>query len=249
MRKIYVYFISLLLILDLQGLLAQDTVLFPLKVRAGIDLIGPGFYFSDRDNLNVEGFVSYDKNEKMAWVLEGGFQSYKYSQYNYDYNSRGVFARLGVDLNLLKPDKAAGTYWAGIGLRYGIGIFDSETPSLYHENYWGKTASSVPSKKMTAHFIEFAPGVRTEVFRNLSMGWTIRLKLLLSGGGGKDLKPISVPGYGSGGGMTNAGISYFITWNIPYRTKTVIIIPPVEPEEDEDIEETEESTGQQRIGF
>ena len=106
----------------------------------------------------------------------------------------------------------------------------------------------MPSKKMTAHFLEVAPGVRAEVFKNLSMGWTVRLKLLLSGGGGKDLRPISIPGYGNGGRITNAGISYFITWNIPYKTKTVIIKPELPEEEDEEFEE-EEVSGQQRIGF
>jgi hypothetical protein len=248
MRKISVFFISLFLILDLPCITAQDTILFPLKIRAGFDIIGPGIYMSEKKNLNMEGFLSFDKNEKMAYVIEGGYLSYKYSQYNYDYTSTGAFTRLGVDLNLLKPDKALGKYWAGIGLRYGLSHFSSATSSLNYENYWGELTSSIPSKNMTAHFLEVAPGVRAEVFKNLSMGWTVRLKLLLSGGGGKDLRPISIPGYGNGGRITNAGISYFITWNIPYKTKTVIIKPELPDEEDEESEE-EEVSGQQRIGF
>jgi len=248
MRKISVYFISLFLILDLPGLMAQDTILFPLKIRAGFDIIGPGMYISDNNNLNMEGFLSFDRNEKMAYVAEGGYLNYKYSQYNYDYTSTGAFARLGVDFNLLKPNKALGLYWAGIGLRYGLSHFSSETSSLNFENYWGEMTSSIPSKKMTAHFLEVAPGVRAEIFKNLSMGWTIRLKLLLSGGGGKDLRPISIPGYGNGGRITNGGISYFITWNIPYKTKTVIIKPELPDEDDEELEE-EDVSGQQRIEF
>ncbi len=236
------------MILDLPGLMAQDTILFPLKIRAGFDIIGPGIYMSDNNNLNIEGFLSFDRNEKMAYVAEGGYLNYKYSQYNYDYTSTGVFARLGVDFNLLKPNKASGLYWAGIGLRYGLSHFSSETSSLNYENYWGEITSSIPSKKMTAHFLEVAPGVRAEVFKNLSMGWTIRLKLMLSGGGGKDLRPISIPGYGNGGRITNGGISYFITWNIPWKTKTVIIKPDLPDEDDEEPEE-EDVSGQQRIGF
>lgn len=248
MRKISVYFISLLLILDLQVLMAQDTIIFPLKVRAGFDIIGPGMYMSDKNSLNLEGFLSYDRNEKMAYVVEGGYLSYKYSQYNYDYLSQGAFARLGVDINLLKPNKALGLYWAGIGLRYGLSHFSSETSSLNYENYWGEMTSSIPSKKMTAHYLEVTPGVRAEVFKNISMGWTVRLKLLLSGGGGKNLSPISIPGYGNGGRITNGGISYFITWNIPYKAKTVIIKPEL-PDEDEEELEDETVSGQQRIGF
>jgi len=175
----------------------------------------------------------------MAWVMEAGYMNFKYSQYNYDYTSKGAFTRLGADINLLKPEVSQGRYWAGIGLRYGISLFNSETSRFQHENYWGSVTSSLPSKKAMGHFIEVAPGVKTEIFRNFSMGWTIRLKLLISGGGGKDLRPIWFPGYGNGGRRTTAGISYFLTWNIPYKIKTVISKPePVEEETDESSEQT-----------
>jgi len=242
MRKISAYFISLLIFLHAGNLIAQDTVLFPLKLRAGIDIAGPGIYLSDKNNLSMEGYFSFDKSEKMAYVLEAGYLNYKYSQYNYDYTSKGVFARLGVDFNLLKPGTSPGKYWAGIGLRYGMSLFNSETLSFQHENYWGTVTSSIPSKKAMGHFIEVAPGVKTEIFRNFSMGWTIRLKLLISGGGGRDLRPIYFPGYGNGGKRTAAGISYFITWNIPYKTKTVITKPAVVEEETVDTEKKTQNT-------
>lgn len=234
MRRIYVYFTSLLIFFTAGNLIAQDTVLFPLKIRAGIDIAGPGIYLSDKNNFSMEGSFSFDKSEKMAFVLEAGYLNYKYSQYNYDYTSKGVFARLGIDFNLLKPEMSVGKYWAGIGLRYGVSLFNSETPSFQSENYWGTVTSSIPAKKAMGHFIEVSPGVKTEIFRNLSMGWTIRLKLLISGGGGRDLTPIYFPGYGNGGKRTAAGISYFITWNIPYKTKTVITKPEVVEEETEE---------------
>jgi hypothetical protein len=242
MRRISVYFFSLLLFLSAKSLIAQDTILFPLKLKAGIDIAGPGIYLSDKNNLNVEGYLSFDKNEKMSYVLETGYLNYKYSQYNYDYISKGIFVRLGVDFNLLKPEISLGKYWAGIGLRYGMSLFNSETPSFQSESYWGTVSSSIPSKKAIGHFIEFAPGVKTEVFRNFSMGWTIRLKLLISGGGGKDLRPIYFPGYGNGGNRTAAGISYFISWNIPYRTKTVITRPEAPEEETEETEQGTQNT-------
>jgi len=239
MRRIFAYFISLLLFLSGQGLRAQDTVLFPLKIRAGFDIAGPGIYLTDKNNLNLEGYFSFDRNEKISYVVEGGYLDYKYSQYNYDYLTKGVFTRAGIDLNLLKPEVSAGKYYAGIGLRYGLSIFKSETSSFHHENYWGTVTSSIPSRTSTGHYIEIAPGVRTELLKNFTMGWTIRLKLLISGGGGRDLKPIYFPGYGNGGNRTSAGISYFLLWNIPFKTKTVI----TKPESTGESEETEEETG------
>lgn len=238
MRRTYAYSISLIFAVITGIMQAQDTVVFPLKIRAGIDLAGPATYFSNRDNFSLEGYVSFDKNEKMAFVLEGGYLDYKFSQYNYDYLSRGIFLRAGTDFNLLRPEISNGSHWAGIGLRYGFSLFNAETPSFTHENYWGNVNSSIDPRTSTGHFLEVAPGIRTEVFRNFSIGWTLRLRLLVSGGGGKDLRPIYLPGFGQGGKSVNAGINYYLTWSIPFK-KIRVIIKPEEPEVPEDEEEFE----------
>ena len=236
MRRTYAYFTSLLILFNAVILNAQDTVIFPLKIRAAIDVVGPGFYFSDKNNLSLEGHISLDKSEKMAYVLEGGYLNYKYSQYNYDYLAKGIFIRAGVDFNLLKPQVSNGKYWAGIGLRYGLSTYNSETTSIQYENYWGTATSSVPRRTSIGHFLEVAPGVRTELFRNFSFGWSVRLKFLISAGGGKDLRPIYFPGYGTGSKTVNAGINYYLIWSIPFKTKRVISKPPA-PEEPEETEE------------
>jgi len=245
MRRIYAYFISLLVFLSGAELVAQDTVLFPLKIRLGFDLVGPGMYIYDNDHLSMEGYVSFDKSEKMSFVLEGGYADYRYTQYNYDYQSSGIFTRIGVDFNFLKPEISKGKYWAGLGLRYGLSIYNSMTPTYEQENYWGTFSSSIPESSGTGHFLEAAPGFRTELLRNLSLGWTLRLKFLLSGGGGKDLKPIYLPGYGNGEKITTLGINYYISWSIPYKTKRVITKPVVveEPDETEEEEVVQQGSG------
>jgi len=239
MRRTYVYFTSLLILVNSGTLNAQDTVRFPLKVRVGIDFVGPGSYLWDKkNNFNLEGYISLDRSEKMAYVIEGGHLNYKYSQYNYDYQAKGIFIRAGVDFNLLKPDVSSGKYWAGLGLRYGLSSYSSETTSFQYKNYWDSVTSSVPRRTSMGHFLEVVPGVRTELFRNLSIGWSIRLKFLISAGGGKDLRPIYFPGYGTGSKAVNVGINYYLIWSIPFKIKTVITKPPA-PEEPE---ETQVST-------
>jgi len=246
MRRTFAYFISLL-ILFFTGLLKaqQDTVLIPLKIKAGLEVSGPVIYLTDKNNLSAEGFLSLDRNEKMAYVLEAGYLNYKYSQYNYDYLNKGIFARVGVDFNLMKPEISMGKYWAGIGLRYGLSLFNSETPALQHENYWGSTTSSISPKTSLGQFLEVTPAIKTEVFKHLSIGWTIRLRLLISGGTGKDLRPIYFPGFGNGGKITNAGLSYFLVWDIPFKTIRVKVKKEV-PEETEESETS--NVGQQVIG-
>ena len=212
---------------------AQDTLSIPLKIKIGAEVSGPGLYIADRNILNIEGYISYDVNEKRAWTIGAGYLDYKYSQYNYDYLNNGFFFRAGADFNLLKPEKSMGKYWAGIGLRYGLSIFNSETPLITQANYWGTTTSSIDKRTNTGHFLEASPGVRAEVFRNISMGWTISLRMLLYTSTGKDLRPIYFPGYGTADKSFSSGLNYFIVWNIPYKKITVITKKEVPAEPDE----------------
>ncbi len=242
MRRISGYIISLLIIFSYSNaeLFAQDTILIPLKIKVGLEVSGPVIYFSDKNILSYEGYFAYDINEKLSAVLGAGYLDFKHSQYNYNYLNKGMFARLGVDLNLLKPDKSQGKYWVGLGLRYGISIFNSEFPEFNYDNYWGSVSSSVAPKKSWGHFIEISPGVRAEVFRNISMGWTASLRMLLYTGAGKDTRPIYFPGYGNAVKSFNPGLSYFIVWNIPYK-KIKVIMKQEEPDDTEDTEETQDN--------
>jgi hypothetical protein len=75
--------------------------------------------------------------------------------------------------------------------------------------------------------------VRAELFKNFSIGWTIRLNLLISGGRGRDLKPVYIPGFGNGGKNVSAGINYYLVWSIRYKTQRVITKKEVQQEEEE----------------
>ena len=238
MRRISAYFIKILVIIFSSLLIVngQDTLTIPLKIRVGIEVLGPAIYLAEKNTFSGEGNITADLNEKVSAVFGAGYLNYKYSQYNYSYLNKGIFFRAGADFNLQKPKKSMGKYWAGIGLRYGISRFNSEVRSFSQKNYWGETSSSIPSTTSWAHFIEVCPGIRTELFRNFSLGWTVSLRKLLFGGTGKDLRPIYFPGFGKGEKKISSGFSYFIVWNIPYK-KIRVIIKKEEPEEIEDTEE------------
>jgi hypothetical protein len=239
MRRISGYYISIF-ILFFTGLTAvrgqtepPDTVTIPLKISIGADIAGPILYFTDRNNLNTEGFVAADLNERFGLFLGGGYSDYKYSQYNFKYLSKGFFLKAGVDFNMLRPEKAMGKYWAGVGLRYGLSSYSSEVPYFESENYWGTVNSSIPSSNYIGHYLEIALGFKAEMFRNFSMGWLVSIRRLINSGAGKDLRPIYFPGFGSGGETISYGINYYLVWNIPFKKIRVLIKkePPEETEE------------------
>lgn len=233
--KISRYFISLYLVLHWASVIlnAQDTVYVPLKLRAGLEVSGPVMYFIDKNILTTEATFSVDLSERRSVMVGGGFVDYKYSQYNYQYEAGGVFFRAGMDFNLMGAKKAQGKYYTGIGFHYGLSSYNSKVPLLKTENYWGPAETSIPSRSGLAHFVEATPAVRAEIFRNVSIGWNINIRFMLNSGAGNDLRVLYVPGFGDAGKKVATGFSYFISWNIPYKTKRVIILPPP-PEEDED---------------
>jgi len=243
MRKIFGYFINILMLLSAGSFIVRaqteppDTVEIPLKIRIGAEVTGPVIYLTDNNNLNAEGFISADLNERWGVFLGAGYSDFRYSQYNYEYLSKGLFLKAGVDINFLRPEKAMGKYWAGIGLRYGLSSFTYEVPVFEFENYWGTITSSIPSSDYLGHYLEASPGFKAEMFRNFSMGWSVNIRRLIYTGAGKDLRPIYFPGYGSGGETISYGISYYLMWNIPYKKINVLV--KKEPEETEETGESE----------
>jgi hypothetical protein len=211
-----------------------DTVTIPLSIRAGIDIAGPIIYSIDKSDLTLQGCFLVDINEKKALFIGGGYTNYKYSQYNYSYITNGIFLRTGIDFNILKPQTAVGKYWAGVGLHYGISVFSYEIPMLSHENYWGTTATSIPSQSHWGHFLEVNPGFRAQLFGNLTLGWSVSLRKMIYSGGSKNTKPIYIPGYGLSAKSFSTGINYFLIWSFRYKTIKVLIQKeaPEAPEED-----------------
>lgn len=251
MWRTFAYSISLLLFLNcsLIQVHAQDTIPIPLKIKVGMEVSGLAIYYSDKNILNAEGYISVDLDEKRSVMLAAGYLNYKYSQYNYSYLNKGSFVRVGIDFNLLKPDKSLGKYWAGIGLRYGISRFNSEVPSFQKTDYWGTTSSSISQKINWGHFVEVSPGVRAEIFRNFSMGWSVSLRMLLYTGTGKDLRPIYFPGFGNGTKTISTGLNYYIVWNIPYKKIKAILKKEVKEDTEDNGDTSNTGNKQQGTGI
>jgi hypothetical protein len=217
MRKISAYIISIALITSGSLASAQDTIPFVYKIKIGADVFGPAYYIYDQNNLTAEGFISVDIDTNKAVVFEAGYHNFNYSQYNYDYHTSGVFFRAGVDFDFFHPEVSKGQYWAGVGLRYGLSVFSYDVKRLEYENYWGTASSSLPPTTYAAHFVEVSPGIRTELFRNFSIGFCVRLRILIYAGTSPDLKPIDIPGYGNGTKRFSPGLNYYLIWSIPYK--------------------------------
>jgi len=217
MKKIFRYSFSLSLLLLPLLLTAQeaDTVQAPKSVSMGFDITGPVLYALDNSGYNYEGHLSYRLNYKYYLVCEPGFSDYNYEQYNYEYKSHGWFVRIGTDIGMLAPVASKIDHFAGIGLRYGLSVFEHKTPAININNYWGEVNTSIPANTAHAHFLEIQGSIKTKVFRNVLIGWAVKLRTLVYSSARKEKKALYIPGMGLNDSSVTPAFSYYIIYRIP----------------------------------
>ena len=243
-RRTCIFFISLFLLAETVAF-SQDTVTVPLHVRAGFDLSGPVMKLVNNDLISYGILGSADINSSIAASAGFRYSSFNSSEVLYNFRSRGLSFTAGVDYNFIKANVSQGKYYAGIGLRYGLSFYSEEASMLRYTNVWGAGEASVPLERHTGHFLEITPGVRTQLLPGVTVGWNLYMRLLISAGAGRDLKPVWMPGYGPGTKGMSTAAEYYVSISIPYRKIKVYIKPKVR---DSDEEETEgENTGNTNV--
>lgn len=172
-----------------------------------------------RSALNKESY-SFEANaqvnllEKFFPILEMGLAgANKTSINNYGFRTNGLFSKIGIDYNLLKPN-APGTKihrYFFVGGRYGFSHFSYDVTNISIANgYWGEDGiRNFEDVKTTKHWLEVVGGLRVEVLRNIYMGWSARLKIKLGEEKYGEVSPWFIPGIGikTGG---NWGFNYTI---------------------------------------
>lgn len=249
-KRTCIFFISFILS-GSAAVLSQDTVTVPLHVRAGFDVSGPVMDLIGRDLTSYGMAGSVDMNSSVAITAGIRYSSFSASKVIYDFKSKGLSFTAGVDYNFMKANAAQGKYYAGIGMRYGLSFYNEEASMIRYTNEWGTGEASVPAGMHTGHFLEITPGVHTELFPGVTIGWNLYMRVLISAGAGKDLKPVWMPGYGAGTSGMTTGAEYYVSFSIPYRKIKVYIKPKIRDseEEDEGGDTGTNSTGTGNTGF
>ena len=232
-KRTCIFFISLFLLAGGRAA-AQDTVTIPLHIRAGFDLSGPVVKLINKELISYGILASMDMNSALSFDAGLRYSSFHGEQHNYDFSSRGTSIVAGVGYNFIKANTAQGKYYGGIGLRYGLSLYSEEASMIKYTNEWGAGETSLPLSHHAGHFLEITPGVRTELFPGVTIGWNLYMRLLISAGAGKDLKPVWMPGYGAATRGMTTGAEYYISISIPYKKIKVIIQPRTQESEGEE---------------
>lgn len=211
----YLY-ISLLLLILTPRIEAQLAKPVRQAIAFGVDLSPFIVRLFDHDRTGVAFTGRYTLNEKWLVAGEAGFENVSFDKREFDYKSNGSYLRAGFDYNLFKVDEFENNDNLLVGLRYGF-AWQEHTNSRFTivDGYWGDYSSSAGTSQVNSHWIEIVAGLRSEVFKNLYMGWSIRLRQLILSDYPGVLAPYSMPGFGKYDNKTNLGFTYTIEYQIP----------------------------------
>lgn len=214
------------------GLMAQmraptspsDSVVFR-GFSAHLDIASPLMGIAV-DKGVITGEIQFDVNlrNKFFPIVEVGYAAIEHVADNgATYRAGAPFWRLGLNYNVLKTKREDGSeklnrHYPFVGLRYGMSVVNYELSSVpLARDYWGETdALAWHGRHAYAGWLELLAGVRVDLVNGFTMGWSVRINLLLHSS--LDNKELLwyVPGYGRSSG-TQFTFNYTIGFN--YRTK------------------------------
>lgn len=189
-------------------------------VTAGIDIWDPVMRCLGQHYGGASIWGELSLHNWIKPIVEIGFGSANNTPdgNNFTYKSgMAPFFKLGVNYNFYynsNPD-----YQLMAGLRYGTTRFSYEISQAdYNNSYWGENmVFSIPKQTSTAGYGELSLGIKVLIWRNISMGWTLKYHFLLHESAATYGKPWYIPGYGSRNGALTGGFS--IMYTIPLNSK------------------------------
>ncbi len=216
MTKILRSILILLFINSLQGFAqAKKAEVWRYEgPRIGIDLsrfLLPVMQTAKRNGCELQADVPYKGN--YFPTFEFGMQWFDDQRDGFRYKNSGTYARLGVDMNIVKFESLSDHDFVFIGARYGYSLFNQETTDIKYSNYWGTLATVVPKHTMNAHWAELVFGMKGEIVRNFFLGWTLRAKFPLAVTEDPNITPYMIPGIGK----TSNGVPFDFSFGVYYR--------------------------------
>ncbi len=191
--------------------------------RVGIDLsrfLLPYLQTAKRNGWEIQADIPYKGN--LFPTFETGMQWFDDKQKTFHYKNNGTYARVGLDMNIVKFQTLKDHDFVFIGFRYGYSMFNQQTDSIGTSNYWGSISTSLPRHPMNAHWGELVFGMKGEILPNFFFGWSLRAKFPFSISKDDNIHPYIIPGIGKTGGGTPFDFSVGVYYRFPiFRSKNI----------------------------
>jgi len=195
-------------------------------LRFGLDLHRLiGFQFNrDFSGIELVGDLRLGKDLYVAAELGNENKTQQSEQIHF--TTKGSYLKLGIDYNMFENWKGMDNQ-VYLGFRFANSFHSQEVNSydLYTLNhFWDEnetTAGFATGKadQLNAAWIEFVAGIKVALFKNLYVGFSLRLNRLLSDKKPDNFDNLYIPGFNrkTDENIFGAGFNYTLTYAIPIR--------------------------------
>ncbi len=234
MKHISKYSFSLLLILCSLSVDAQenDTIVVTPKIerygiRLGADLSKIARTLYDNNYQGLELVGDYRLTKKYFLAAELGNENKTTNDDQINFTTKGTYVKVGFDYN------AHGNWLdleniISIGLRYGLSTFSQKVNNyeIYNPNpYFGEIPNTPSGQEfggLSAQWIEVVAGVKTRVFNNFFVGFSLRANRLVINQKPSGFDNLFISGFNrTYNGDFGVGFNYTLTYFIPIYKKKI----------------------------
>lgn len=144
-----------------------------------------------------------------------GYADNKPEEGNFHYKSKpSLYTKIGLNYNFLyKSDPA---YQVFLGLRAGFSHFSYDITGITVTSpYWQQSQGfDILNQKASVFYGEALAGIKVKIWKNLSMGWNLRVHFKMHSSTPANSVPWYVPGYGTNGLL---GVSFSLIYTLPFH--------------------------------
>ncbi len=196
-------------------------------LRVGVDLFKLTRSFYEKDYRGIELVGDYRLTRRHFLAAEIGNENKTVDDDRLNFTTKGTYIKVGFDYNSYQN-------WLdmenviSVGLRYGVSSFSQtlNSYSIYNPNsYFGESPEIISGeqfKGLSAQWIEVVAGMKTKVFNNIFVGFSLRLNRLVSQKQPANFENLYIPGFNrTYNGDFGVGFNYTVSYFIPLYKSTV----------------------------
>ncbi|NDV59096.1 DUF6048 family protein [Bacteroides sp. 519] len=205
-------------------------VVYPLYngISISTDLYGIGSKVLGGDILTAEIAVEANLKNRFFPIAEIGYgtTNTRSDNTNILYKSSSPYFKIGMNYNTMYKKNNKGHLY--VGLRYAFSPMSYDIESIDLENgtdtnpnledgVWGTTRPGFDHKglKATMHWFELVCGVKVHIYKQIYMGWSVRMKYRITASPSEYGDPWMVPGFGTYD-TSKMGITYSLIYKLPF---------------------------------
>lgn len=169
-----------------------------------LDVASPIMGIINGKVYNAEVQVDVNLFRRLYPIFEAGYTDARKQFYNgTSFATSAPFFRFGINYGLLKPFRDDGSMrsvknYPFVGFRYGMSFMNYNISNVsVSDDYWGVTQVQNYRKPFVySGWIEIVGGVRIDIYKGLTMGWSVRFNTALHTTAKDKSYVWYVPGYG-----------------------------------------------------